>query len=99
MNPKAKNWLAEKLNSAPPEPIRRMNHRTPPPPAATLSLLEQWVAEAEAARAGAEWFASWHPVGRARWAASMLGIADDDALDVADDLRAWLADQARGYQE
>jgi hypothetical protein len=61
------------------------------------SLADQWRVEVEAARAGANWFNVWSEICRARWAASMIAVADDAGLDVPGDMRGWLGKLAVGY--
>jgi hypothetical protein len=66
---------------------------------AKQSLTRQWTREVADAKAGAAWFASWSPACRARWAASLAWIVNDDKLDVPADLLGWIENLAKGYSE
>jgi hypothetical protein len=86
---KAQNWLAQTLYPNRPQAARP----------ASPSLADQWRTEVEAARSGASWFLIWSSACQSRWAASVLCVADDAALDVPAELCAWLENLARGYTE
>jgi hypothetical protein len=66
---------------------------------AQISLTRQWTREVADAKAGAAWFMSWSPACRVRWAASLLWVAREDALDVPGDLLAWIDNLALEYHE